>query len=374
MAKIEPAQAWENDRTIIRFPDPAVETVDPRFDALRIMQGVVERLWTGGRWLEGPVWFGDGRYLLFSDIPNNRILRWIEETGETTVFRQPANNSNGNTRDAQGRLITCEHLTRRVTRTEHNGTITVLLDRFDGKPLNAPNDVAVKSDGSVWFTDPGYGILGNFEGDKAELELPRNVYRVNPDTGDATVVIGDMNRPNGLCFSPDESLLYVVDIGEIRIFDVAGDSVANGRRFVDMSPGKSDGIRVDTEGNMWSAAHGGGAGFDGVHCYAPDGTLIGRIHLPEGASNLCFGGVKGQLSIENPARSAPGRRGGRHRGRGSADARWKFVDALGIAHIRSSASMPSSVRPVARTRFVAAQIASRDSRTTPSALSTGHCS
>ena len=292
MAKIEPAQAWEHDRTIIRFPDPAVETVDPRFGALRIMQGVVERLWTGGRWLEGPVWFGDGRYLLFSDIPNNRMLRWIEETGETTVFRQPANNSNGNTRDRQGRLITCEHLTRRVTRTEHTGNLTVLLDQFDGKPLNAPNDVAVKSDGSVWFTDPGYGILGNFEGDKAPLELPRNVYRLDPEVGNATVVIGDMNRPNGLCFSPDESLLYVVDVGEIRVFEVAGDSVANGRRFVDMSPGGSDGIRVDTEGNLWSAAHGGGAGFDGVHCYGPDGALLGRIHLPEGASNLCFGGVK----------------------------------------------------------------------------------
>jgi gluconolactonase len=264
VAKIEPAQAWEHDRTIIRFPDPAVETVDPRFGALRIMQGVVERLWTGGRWLEGPVWFGDGLYLLFSDIPNNRMLRWIEETGETTVFRQPANNSNGNTRDRQGRLITCEHLTRRVTRTEHTGNLTVLLDQFDGKPLNAPNDVAVKSDGSVWFTDPGYGILGNFEGDKAPLELPRNVYRLDPDVGNATVVIGDMNRPNGLCFSPDESLLYVVDVGEIRVFEVAGDSVANGRRFVDMTPGGSDGIRA----------------------------LLGRIHLPEGASNLCLGGVK----------------------------------------------------------------------------------
>ncbi len=292
MAAIEPGAAWQQDRTIIRFPDPAVETVDERFGALRVHQGVVERLWTGGRWLEGPVWFGDGRYLIFSDIPNNRMLRWAEETGEVSVFRQPADNSNGNTRDRQGRLVTCEHLKRRVTRTEHDGTVTVLLDRFGGKPLNAPNDVIVKSDDSVWFTDPGYGILGNFEGDKAPSELPRNVYRVDPRSGDATVVIGDMDRPNGLCFSPDESLIYVVDIGEIRVFDVTGDSVANGHRFVDMSPGGADGIRVDTVGNLWAAAHGGGPGFDGVHCYAPDGKLLGRIHLPEGAANLCFGGAK----------------------------------------------------------------------------------
>jgi gluconolactonase len=292
MAGIDPRDAWNHDRTIVRFPDPAVETVDPRFAPLRVHQGVVEHLWTGGRWLEGPVWFGDGRFLLFSDIPNNRMLRWSEETGEVTTFRQAADNSNGNTRDQQGRLITCEHLKRRVTRTEHNGTISVVVDRFDGKPLNAPNDVVVKSDGSIWFTDPGYGILGNFEGDKASAELPRNVYRVDPESGEATAVIGDMDRPNGLCFSPDESLLYVVDIGEIRVFDVTDDSASNSRRFVDMSPGGSDGIRVDTDGNLWSAAHGGGPGFDGVHCYAPDGTLLGRIHLPEGAANLCFGGIK----------------------------------------------------------------------------------
>jgi len=292
MADHDHARAWAQDRTIVRFPDPAVETVDQRFEQLRIYQGVVERLWTGGRWLEGPVWFGDGRFLIFSDIPNNRMLRWTEETGEVTVFRTSANNSNGNTRDRQGRLLSCEHLTRRVTRTEHDGKITVLLDRFDGRRLNAPNDIVVKSDGSVWFTDPGYGILGNYEGDKAPLELPRNVYRVDSDSGRAAAVIGDMDRPNGLCFSPDESLLYVVDVGEIRVFDVVGDSVTNGRRFVDMSPGGSDGIRVDTEGNLWSAAQGGGEGFDGVHCYASDGTLLGRIHLPEGCANLTFGGIK----------------------------------------------------------------------------------
>jgi gluconolactonase len=303
VAKIEPAQAWQQDRTIIRFPDPAIEIVDERFNQLLVGQGVVERLWTGGRWLEGPVWFGDGRYLVFSDIPNNRMLRWTEETDQVTVFRQPADNSNGNTRDRQGRLVTCEHLTRRVTRTEHDGTTTVLLDRFDGQRLNAPNDVVVKSDNSVWFTDPGYGILGNFEGNKAPLELPRNVYRVDPNTGQASAVIGDMDRPNGLCFSPDESLLYVVDVGEIRVFDVTGDSVANGRQFVDMSPGGSDGIRVDTDGNLWSAAQGGGEGFDGVHCYGPDGTLLGQIHLPEGCANLCFGGIKKNRLFMTASRS-----------------------------------------------------------------------
>jgi gluconolactonase len=295
--------AWERDRTIIRFPDPAVEVVDPRFERLRVYQAIVERLWTGAAWTEGPVWFGDGRYLLFSDIPNDRMLRWSEETGQVSVFRAPSAHSNGNTRDRQGRLVTCEHGQRRVSRTEHDGRITVLLDQFDGKPLNAPNDVVVKSDGSVWFSDPGWGIEGNYEGDKAPLQLPRSVYRIDPETGAATVVIDGMDRPNGLCFSPDEQLLYVVDIGEIRVFDVRGDTVARGRRFVDMSPGGSDGIRADREGNIWSAAGGGGAGFDGVHCYAAGGTLLGKIHLPEVCSNVCFGGRKKNRLFMTASRS-----------------------------------------------------------------------
>ena len=287
---------------IIRYPDRRIETLDQRFARYKLPNAALEMLWTGGRWLEGPVWFGDGRYLLFSDIPNNRILKWEEETGAVSVFRKPSNNTNGNTRDRQGRLISCEHDTRRVTRTEHDGSITVLIDEFDGRPLNAPNDVVVKSDGSVWFTDPGYGILMDYEGHRAEFELDTSVYRLDPDSGDAAAVADDFSKPNGLCFSPDESLLYIVDTGRsdgpehpthIRVFDVVdGIRLTNGRVFADMDPGSSDGIRADRDGNIWSGACWGGEGYDGVHCYHPDGTLIGRIHLPAPCANLCFGGAR----------------------------------------------------------------------------------
>jgi gluconolactonase len=289
------ATAWTQDRSIVRYPDPAIETVDPRFDQYSLKSAAVERLWTGARWAEGPVWFGDGRFLLFSDIPNDRIMRWSEETGAVTVFRAPSGFSNGHTRDREGRLVSCEHGTRRVTRTEHDGRITVLMDSFGGKRLNAPNDVVVHSDGSIWFTDPGYGILKDYEGERAPFELPRSVYRLDPASGEATVVADDFDRPNGLCFSPDERLLYIVDTGaprHIRVFEVEGPALRNGRVFVEMSPGGSDGIRTDQDGNLWAAAGWGGPGFDGVHCYAPDGSLIGQIHLPEPCSNLCFGGVK----------------------------------------------------------------------------------
>ena len=289
-----------------RYPDPAIRVVDPRFDRCRLHNAAVERIATGYRWVEGPVWFGDHHCLVWSDIPGNRMLRWDEATGVVTPFRRPADFANGHTRDRQGRLVSCEHLTRRVTRTEHDGSITVLIDRFDGKPLNAPNDVVVASDGSVWFTDPGYGILSDYEGRRAALELPTAVYRLDPERGHAEPVVQDLERPNGLCFAPGESRLYVVDSGSprsIHVYDVAEGRVGAGRRFADMSPGSSDGIRCDTEGNLWAAAGGGGDGYDGVHVFAPDGTLIGQVLLPEACANLCFGGPAGNRLFMAASRS-----------------------------------------------------------------------
>ena len=295
-------QAGQQERRPVPYPDAAVEIVDARFAKYRVGNAAVERLWTGARWAEGPVWFGDGKYLLFSDIPNNRMMRWLEDTGEVSVFRSPSNYSNGNFRDREGRLVTCEHDSRRVTRTEHDGTLTVLMDQFEGKKLNAPNDIVVHSDGAIWFTDPGYGIMGNYEGHKAEFELPAVVYRLEPKTRAVTVVANDMDKPNGLCFSPDEKRLYIVDTGvpkhqgdpsPIRVYDVEdGKRLKNGRMFVNMLPGSSDGIRCDLDGNVWSAAGWGGAEFSGVHVFAPDGALIGKIHLPETCANICFGGAK----------------------------------------------------------------------------------
>nr|WP_245398565.1 SMP-30/gluconolactonase/LRE family protein [Oceaniglobus trochenteri] len=253
----------------------------------------LKRLATGFDWAEGPVWFGDADCLLFSDIPNNRILRWNAETGITT-YRAPSNFANGHTRDRQGRLVSCEHGARRVSRTEHDGTITVIADSFDGKPLNSPNDVVVKSDGSIWFTDPHYGIMTHYEGHAATPQLPLQVYRVEPETGAVHhVPTPGINAPNGLCFSPDESRLYVADTGRmfsedarnVRAWDVAPDgTLSGGAVFCTVPVGASDGIRCDSDGNLWSSAG------DGVYCYARDGTLLGHVHVPEIVSNICFGG------------------------------------------------------------------------------------
>ena len=281
---------WQNE-VVARYPDPAIEILDDRFADLTLRHAAVERLWTGGRWLEGPVWFGDGAYVLFSDIPEDTISRWDETTRAVTVYRRPSGHANGHTRDRQGRLVSCEHLNRRVTRTEHDGTLTVLADRFEGHRLNSPNDVVVSRDGAVWFTDPDYGIRGSYEGVRAEAEVPRQVYRLDPDDGHVRSVAAGLDQPNGLCFSPDERLLYVVDVDHIRVFDVAGPRLHGGRVFVPTAPAMADGIRVDTQGNVWAAMQGG-AGVDGVHCFAPDGTLLGRVHLPETPANLCFGGAK----------------------------------------------------------------------------------
>ena len=280
-----------------RYPDPAIEIIDPSFLKYRIFSAGVERLATGTRWGEGPVWFGDGRYLLWSDIPNNRILRWDEASGTVATFRQPSNMANGNTRDRQGRLVTCEHLGRRVTRTEYDGAITVLMESWQGKRLNSPNDAVVKSDGSIWFTDPPFGLQSHYEGTIAAQELPACVYRIDAD-GTTAIVADDVRGPNGLCFSPDESVLYVVESSArpnraIRAFDVAdGTSLKNSRVFIDAGAnGTPDGIRCDIDGNLWCGWGMGTPALDGVNVFNPAGQLIGRIALPERCANLCFGGA-----------------------------------------------------------------------------------
>ena len=287
-------------RPATRYPDPAIHALDPRFEKYWVKLAAVERLATGLRWAEGPVWFGDGRTLLWSDIPNNRIMKWEEETGAVGIFRKPSNFANGHTRDRQGRLVSCEHGGRRVTRTEYDGAITVLIDNFEGKRLNSPNDVVVKSDGSIWFTDPTFGILGNYEGHKAEPELGQNVYRIDGATGQASIVADDVLGPNGLCFSPDETILYIVESRgvpnrKIRAYDMTGGGgkIVNGRIFIDAGPGGTpDGMRSDIDGNLWCGWGMGSAELDGVLIFAPDGTPIGRIALPERCANLCFGGLK----------------------------------------------------------------------------------
>ncbi|MCF1709410.1 SMP-30/gluconolactonase/LRE family protein [Tabrizicola sp. J26] len=271
---------------------------DPRFIQLIVGSARLDKLVTGCRWAEGPVWFGDMGCLLFSDIPNQRILRWsADETGGggVTVYRQPSNFANGQTRDRQGRLVTCEHGSRRVTRTETDGKVTVLADSYEGRPLNSPNDVIVSSDGAVWFSDPTYGILSDYEGYRAVPEQPvRGVYRLDP-SGKLERVLDDFLQPNGLAFSPDEQVLYVADSGashepgaprHIRAFEMRDGKPVRGRVFAHIDNGLPDGIRVDAQGNLWSSAG------DGVHCFAADGTRLGKILVPECVANLTFGGPR----------------------------------------------------------------------------------
>jgi gluconolactonase len=287
-------------RNPVRYPDPDVIALDPRFAKVKDNNAAIERLHVGCRWAEGPAWNGAGRYLVWSDIPNNRQMRWIEEDGHTSTFRNPSNYSNGNTFDYEGRQLSCEHDTRRVVRYEQSGAVTVIADRWQGKPLNAPNDIVVHPDGAIWFTDPGYGIMAAYEGHKDTLQIKEAVYRVDK-TGKMQMVADEADKPNGLCFSPDYKKLYLCDTGKpgnVLVYDVVeGASLRNRKVFTDMvldgkGHGLADGIRADAEGNIWAGAGWVGAGYDGVHIFAPDGTRIGQILLPEICANLCFGGTK----------------------------------------------------------------------------------
>jgi gluconolactonase len=286
-----------------RLPDAAFEVLSPEGRELRLFSACVEQLATGLQWAEGPVWFGDGRYLLWSDIPNDRILRWDDCSGQVSVFRQPSGNANGHARDAQGRLISCEHLGRRITRTEFDGRITVLADRFDGKPLNSPNDITVAPDGAIWFTDPEFGISGDWEGAPAAREQPHGVYRLDAQTGELQRAIDDLAGPNGLAFTPEGRLLVVESRAQphrlIWSYAVSDAMVSDKRLLIDAEgPGAFDGIALDAQGRIWCGFGGGGqpgvdpAALDGVRVYSPQGQPLAHIHLPERCANLCFGGAK----------------------------------------------------------------------------------
>ena len=291
----------------VRYPDPDILVLDKRFSKYKIGNTPIQRLYTGTLWSEGPAWNGVGRYLVWSDIPNDRQLRWIEDDGHVSTLRQPSGYSNGNTFDYEARLLSCEHGNRRVVRYEHNGSVTVIADKWNGKILNGPNDIVVHPDGGIWFTDPGYGTLVDYEGHKGELLLKEAVYRVDGKTGQMAMVTDELFKPNGICFSPDYKKAYICDTGathypqapkNIKVYDVAeGKTLRNGRQYISMDlagkgAGLADGIRADTDGNIWVGAGWVGAGYDGVHIFAPEGERIGQILLPEICANVCFGGPK----------------------------------------------------------------------------------
>lgn len=302
-----PAQQrdWSGQNPV-RYPEPDVIALDKRFNKYKIGNTPIRRLHTGMFWPEGPAWNGMGRYLVWSDIPSDVQWRWLDEDGHVSIMRNPAGYSNGNTFDYQGRQLSAEHGNRRVVRYEHDGTVTVIADKYNGKKLNAPNDLVVHPDGAIWFTDPGYGALMHYEGNKGTLEIKEAVYRVDPRSGQIQLVTDEIYKPNGICFSPDYRKLYVGDTGSthipeapknIKVWDVEGTSLRRGRQYVSMEmPGKGagipDGIRADTDGNIWVGSGWVGAGYDGVQVFSPEGDRIGQILLPEICSNLCFGGRK----------------------------------------------------------------------------------
>jgi gluconolactonase len=297
----EPASAPPRQRdysAVIQYPDADIVALDRRFQRYIIGNTPVQRLFTGTLWAEGPAWNGQGRFLVWSDIPNNFQRRWLEEDGHVSVYRSPSGYSNGNTFDYEGRQLSCEHGGRRVVRYEPNGTVTVIADKYQGKRLNSPNDIVVHPDGGIWFTDPTYGIRGNYEGFKAESELKPAVYRADPQTGQVAKVTDEPDGPNGICFSPDYKKLYVADTGarDTKVFDIDGKSLRNGKRLFVLdipkgeagggSPSAADGIRCDVDGNLWCGAR------PGVQIVAPNGERIGFIRLPETCANVCFGGTK----------------------------------------------------------------------------------